>query len=64
MYLVDRPEDADEGEGRLADQPLPIPWTAALGVALAVFITLDLGILPWQLTDLAQDAIPVLVATN
>ncbi len=60
MYLVDRPEDED----RLADKPLPIPWTAALGVALAVFITIDLGILPWQLTDLAEEAVPVLVAVG
>jgi NADH-quinone oxidoreductase subunit N len=61
MYLSERHEDA---ETEAPVEPLAVPWTAALGVVLAVLITLDLGILPWQLTDIARDAVPVLVAVG
>lgn len=54
MYMAD-PAEGVEQEA--------VPLGAGLGIALSVGITLVLGILPWLVTDLAADAVPVLVAT-
>ena len=35
---------------------------SALAIGIAVFITIEAGILPWTFTDLAADAVPVLIA--
>jgi hypothetical protein len=56
MYLAD-----DEDDDR-AKEPLPV--SAALGVALAVAITIVAGIQPSLITDWAHDAVPVLVAVG
>jgi len=56
MYM----SDADEGAEAPAKET--VPWTAGIGVGLAVGITLLLGILPWILLDVAEKAVPVLVA--
>jgi NADH-quinone oxidoreductase subunit N len=58
MYMRDPAEDGDEREKEA------VPWTAALGIGLAVAITLVLGILPGILTDIADRAVPVLVAVT
>ena len=58
MYMRDPAEDGEEREKEA------VPWTAALGIGLAVAITLVLGILPGILTDIADRAVPVLVAVT
>jgi NADH-quinone oxidoreductase subunit N len=35
---------------------------SALAIGIAVFITIEAGLLPWTFTDLAADAVPVLIA--
>jgi NADH-quinone oxidoreductase subunit N len=47
-----------EGEER---SPIRIPWTAGLAVAIAVVITIGIGIVPGPLDDVARDAVPALV---
>ncbi|HEY5887731.1 MAG TPA: hypothetical protein VIT24_08405, partial [Acidimicrobiales bacterium] len=59
MYMRDPAEDGDEPVEKEA-----VPWTAGLGIGLAVAITLVLGVLPWILTDIAERAVPVLVAVT
>ena len=56
MYMSDA-EDEAEVPARET-----VPWSAGLGIGLAVFVTLLLGILPWILLDVAEKAVPVLVA--
>ena len=56
MYMSDQEDDAE------APAKETVPWSAGLGIGLAVFITLLLGILPWILLDIAEKAVPVLVA--
>ena len=53
---------SDEDEATEAPAKEVVPWTAGLGIGLAVFATLLLGILPWILLDVAAKAVPVLVA--
>lgn len=53
---------SDEDEATEAPAKEVVPWTAGLGIGLAVFATLLLGILPWILLDVAEKAVPVLVA--
>ena len=53
---------SDEDEATEAPAKEHVPWTAAVGIGLAVFATLLLGILPWILLDVAAKAVPVLVA--
>ena len=60
MYMVDGDEGADDGAELPAKET--VPWTAGVGIGLAVFATLLLGILPWILLDVAEKAVPVLVA--
>jgi len=57
MYMRDPAEDGAEPVAKEI-----VPWSAGLGIGVAVAITVVLGILPWLLTDIAADAIPVLVA--
>jgi NADH-quinone oxidoreductase subunit N len=57
MYM----SDEEEGDALAKED---VPFGAGLGVALAVAITLVLGILPSLLTNVAHDAIPVLVAVG
>ena len=57
MYM----SDEDGGRARRPAKEV-VPWTAGLGIGLAVFVTLLLGILPWILLDVAEKAVPVLVA--
>jgi NADH-quinone oxidoreductase subunit N len=59
MYMSDPEENADGAEAPAKEH---VPWTAAVGIGLAVFATLLLGILPWILLDVAEKAVPVLVA--
>jgi NADH-quinone oxidoreductase subunit N len=54
---TDRPPLA-EGEERT---PIRVPWTAGLAVAIAVVITIGIGIVPGPLDDVARDAVPALV---
>jgi len=56
MYMSDDEDDAEAPAKEF------VPWSAGLGIGLAVFITLLLGILPWILLDVAEKAVPVLVA--
>ena len=35
---------------------------SALAIGIALVITVELGVLPWTLTGLAADAVPVLIA--
>ena len=35
---------------------------SALAIGIALFITIEAGLLPWTFTDLAADAVPVLIA--
>jgi NADH-quinone oxidoreductase subunit N len=58
MYMADDPE----GEEPRAKEALP--FSAGLGVALAVGITILVGVLPSLITELAHDALPVLVAVG
>jgi NADH-quinone oxidoreductase subunit N len=58
MYMAD--ED-DEAETRPREA---LSFSAGLGVALSVAITIVVGILPWLVTEVAQDAVPVLVAVG
>ncbi len=53
---------SDEDEATEVPAKEVVPWTAGLGIGLAVFATLLLGILPWILLDVAEKAVPVLVA--
>ncbi len=53
--------DVDEADERAPEE---IPWAAGLGIGLAVVATVVVGILPWLVTDLAAEAIPVLVASG
>jgi NADH-quinone oxidoreductase subunit N len=53
---------SDIGEGAESPAKEGVPWSAGLGIGLAVFVTLLLGILPWILLDVAEKAVPVLVA--
>ncbi len=55
MYMSDADEDVPKEE---------LSWSAGLGVGLAVLITLVVGILPELVTELAEDAVPVLVAVG
>jgi NADH-quinone oxidoreductase subunit N len=54
MYMSD-----EEAEAR---PPVVVPFGAGLALTLAVGITVVVGVLPWLITDVAQDAVPVLVA--
>jgi NADH-quinone oxidoreductase subunit N len=54
MYMSD-----EEAEAR---PPVVVPFGAGLALTLAVGITVIVGVLPWLITDVAQDAVPVLVA--
>jgi NADH-quinone oxidoreductase subunit N len=55
MYMA----DAD------ADQPKEVlPFSAGLGIALAVGITILIGILPELVTELTEKAVPVLIAVG
>ncbi len=56
MYMSD-----DDAEGVERED---LPWSAGLGVALSVGITLVVGVLPWLVTEVAKDAVPVLVAVG
>jgi len=58
MYMSDQEDDAE------APAKEVVPWSAGLGIGLAVFVTLLLGILPWILLDVAEKAVPVLVAVG
>jgi NADH:ubiquinone oxidoreductase subunit 2 (subunit N) len=58
MYMSD-PAEGDETQAKEA-----LPFSAGLGVALAVAITILVGVLPSLLTELAHDAVPVLVAVG
>jgi NADH-quinone oxidoreductase subunit N len=54
MYLGDAAEDNIE--------PVHVPVSAGLGLALAAGFTLVVGFLPWWLIEVARDAVPVLTA--
>ncbi|HYF45663.1 MAG TPA: NADH-quinone oxidoreductase subunit N [Acidimicrobiales bacterium] len=63
MYMADDPEA--EGDGDAAPRAKEeLPFTAGLGVGLSVAITLVVGVLPWLVTEVAKDAVPVLVAVG
>jgi NADH-quinone oxidoreductase subunit N len=69
MYVGDEvaEEDgtADQGEGTVAvvtRTKVKASPASVLAIGIAVFITIETGILPWTFTDLAADAIPVLIA--
>jgi NADH-quinone oxidoreductase subunit N len=51
-------------DGEEARPKVTVPFGAGLGLALAVGITLVVGVLPWLVSDVAQDAVPVLVAVG
>jgi len=53
---------SDEEQGTEAPTKETVPWSAGLGIGVAVLVTLLLGILPWILLDVAEKAVPVLVA--
>jgi len=65
MYMADDEASEAGTEGDSAARPKEaLPFTAGLGVALAVAITLVVGVLPWLVTEVAKDAVPVLVAVG
>jgi NADH-quinone oxidoreductase subunit N len=56
---------ADDEEAEGDDRPRrreALPFSAGLGVALSVLITIVVGVVPWLVTEVAEDAVPVLVA--
>ncbi len=57
MYMSDDDAEAAEARPRIV-----VPFAAGLAVVVAVGITLVVGILPWLITDVAREAVPVLVA--
>jgi NADH-quinone oxidoreductase subunit N len=57
MFLADVDEDDDRPKE-------PLPFTAGLGIALTVLITVVAGIQPSLITDWAEQAVPVLVAVG
>ena len=56
MYMAD-PEDAEQPKEVL-------PFSAGFGVAVAVGITVLIGVLPELVTELTEKAVPVLVAVG
>jgi NADH:ubiquinone oxidoreductase subunit 2 (subunit N) len=68
MYVA--AEDGEEVDPLLAGSDTAVitrstvkVWAAsALAIGIAVFITMEVGLLPWTFTDLAADAVPVLIA--
>jgi NADH:ubiquinone oxidoreductase subunit 2 (subunit N) len=71
MYVGD---EVAEEEGRAGEseaggdvavvtrQKVKIHPASALAIGIALFITIETGIFPWTFTDLAADAVPVLIA--
>ena len=59
MYFSGDEVEADAATGR---QRIAVPWGAALSLGVAVAVTLAVGILPDIVSDVADDAVPVLVA--
>jgi NADH-quinone oxidoreductase subunit N len=69
MYVGDEvaEEDgtADQGVGTVAvvtRTKVQAGPASVLAIGIAVFITIETGVLPWTFTDLAADAVPVLIA--
>jgi NADH-quinone oxidoreductase subunit N len=54
--------DEVEGDAATGRSRVAVPWGAALSLGVAVAVTLAVGILPDLVSDVADDAIPVLVA--
>jgi NADH:ubiquinone oxidoreductase subunit 2 (subunit N) len=61
MYFSGDEVDADAATGR---SRIAVPWGAALSLGVAVAVTLVVGILPQALSDVARDAVPVLVSAG
>ena len=59
MYFSGDEVEADAATGR---QRIAVPWGAALSLGVAVAVTLAVGVLPDIVSDVADDAVPVLVA--
>ena len=59
MYFSGDEVEADAATGRAR---IAVPWGAALSLGVAVAVTLAVGILPDLVSDVADDAVPVLVA--
>jgi NADH-quinone oxidoreductase subunit N len=59
MYFSGDEVEADAATGRAR---IAVPWGAALSLVVAVAVTLAVGILPDIVSDVADDAVPVLVA--
>jgi NADH-quinone oxidoreductase subunit N len=60
MYMADG--DAEAGVPRAST--IPIPVGAAVALAACLIVTLGVGVWPNPITEVAQDAIPVLIAAN
>jgi NADH-quinone oxidoreductase subunit N len=54
--------DEVEGDAATGRSRVAVPWGAALSLGVAVAVTLAVGVLPDLVSDVADDAIPVLVA--
>jgi NADH-quinone oxidoreductase subunit N len=61
MYFSGDEVDADAATGR---SRIAVPWGAALSLGVAIAVTLVVGILPQALSDVARDAVPVLVSAG
>lgn len=55
-------EDGDDPIPALEGPEVKVPWAAGLALAICLGVTLFVGIFPQHLVDLANEAVPVLVA--
>jgi NADH-quinone oxidoreductase subunit N len=65
MYMSDSDSDGDSGAAAAAAAgaaEIPIPATAGLALAACLVVTVGIGVWPGFLTEVTQDAIPVLSA--
>ncbi len=56
-------EDGDDPIPELEGPEVKVPWAAGLALAICLGVTLFVGVFPQHLVDLANEAIPVLVAS-
>jgi NADH-quinone oxidoreductase subunit N len=64
MYMSDSESDGDAGSAEVSAERLriPIPTTAAVALVVCLVVTVGIGVWPGLVTEVTQDAVPVLSA--